>query len=281
MIATLLLASLGNAQATVDPLCQDVADAGAPGDYDEQAQADFLLNYYAMVTTLSPNHGPTGDDPGHGTVGVELLGIPPLSCERRLVLNYTKTEDTNKSPVIPRIRLSFTFPELGAWELYSGISYVMPFSVMNVRNVLIGGELGAGRTFSMPMTKSGHKRSFQLGARYHATMLKVVGEVATPFSEDDEAFDDLYLGSTMGFDVMAGLEVGSFLPYLSVGVADASTFFYIGDDDFIGNNYSPYFGPTVSLGTEADVLDWLYLAGEVYYAPGAVLTGRIRAAYKL
>ena len=271
MIATLLLASLGSAQAFVDPACQEVADAGPPADYDEQAQADFLLNYYAMVTTLSPNHGPTGDDPGHGTVGVELLGIPPLSCERRLVLNYSKTEDTNKSPIIPRIRLSFTFPEIGAWQLYSGLTYVMPFSVMDVRNVLIGGEIGAGRSFG----------DLQVGARYHASMLKVIGEVATPFSEDDEAFDDLYLGSTMGLDLMAGLEVGSFLPYLSVGVADASTFFYIGDDDFIGNNFNPYFGPTVSLGTEADVLDWLYLAGEVYYAPGAVLTGRIRAAYKL
>ena len=42
------------AHAQVDPKCQEVADAGPPADYDEGAQNEFLLNYPALYTTLSP-----------------------------------------------------------------------------------------------------------------------------------------------------------------------------------------------------------------------------------
>ena len=101
------------ARAQIDPHCQDIASAGVPEGYDEQAQQDFLQNYFALSTTLSPIHGPVPHEPGHGAVGVELSALPPLGCTRRLVLNYGKTEDTNKSPVLPRLRVSYAFPKIG------------------------------------------------------------------------------------------------------------------------------------------------------------------------
>ena len=53
-----LLIGIGAAHGYVAEECQDVADAGPPADYDEQAQQDFLLNYFALATTLSPLHAP-------------------------------------------------------------------------------------------------------------------------------------------------------------------------------------------------------------------------------
>lgn len=96
--AVALFAFTGTAEAFVDPDCADVAAAGPPGDDSEQGQTDHLLNDFALATTLSPLHAPVPHKPGHGSVGVEAAIIPPLSCEQRLILNYTKTEDTNKAP---------------------------------------------------------------------------------------------------------------------------------------------------------------------------------------
>ncbi|MEL6342246.1 MAG: hypothetical protein AAFV53_03885, partial [Myxococcota bacterium] len=90
--------------AAIDEACLDVAAEGPPADYSEEAQQTFLLNYFALATTFSPIHAPVPVEAGRGAVGLELAGIPPLSCRRRLVLDYTKTEDTNKTPVAPRFR---------------------------------------------------------------------------------------------------------------------------------------------------------------------------------
>lgn len=269
---SVILAS-GLAMAAIDDACLDTAAGGPPADYDEQGQQNFLLNYFSLATTFSPTHAPVPTPAGKGSVGIEFAGIPPLSCARRLVLNYTKTEDTNKSPVAPRIRATFSFPRIGKkLTPYAGVGYVPPVEVFGTRNVIASGELGIG-------VSSPDNRGFQWGARYHFTLMRTIAEIATPFSEDEEAFDDFYMGSTFGLDAMAGYRVAKWTPYVSVGVTDVSTFFFIGDDNIVTNNTDPYFGLVASAGTQWRVSEHVQLAGELYAAPGAIFTGRLRAAW--
>jgi hypothetical protein len=258
------------AAAYVDPECADVAAQGTPDGYSEQGQQDFLLNYFAMATTFSPLHKPMPHQPGRGSVGIELAIIPPLSCERRLVLDYTKTEDTNKAPMAPRPRVSFAFPQVGPVVPYAGLGYVPPVTVFGTRNVILSAEAG----LAVPT-----EGKAEFGLRYHATLMKTVAEIATPFEEDGEAFDDLYVGSTFGLDLMAGYKTGPVTPYLAAGFTDASTFFYIGDDGIVGNNLDPYFGFTGSLGAQATFADHLHVAAELYTAPGVITTGRLRGSW--
>lgn len=274
MIATVLLwvtALSGIAHATIDPDCQDVADGGTPAGYSEQGQQDWLLNYFSLATTLSPMHPPVPVEPGHGTVGLELLIIPPVSCEHRLVLDYSKTEDTNKAPVAPRPRVIFSLPKVGPVVLYGGFAYVPPITVFGTRNVILSAEAGVG----YPM-----ENGLQLGLRYHATLMKTVAEIATPFNEGDSAKDDFYVGSTLGTDAMVGFETKKLTPYVALGFTDVSTFFYIGDDGYVGNNADPYLGFTGSVGTNLQLVKWLDLDGEFYTAPGYIYTGRVRAAVR-
>ena len=84
-ILTALMAT-NEAHAYIDQACLELAKAGPPADYDEQAQQDFLVNYFGLSTTFSPIHGPIPHEPGHGAIGVELSVIPPLGCNRRLVM---------------------------------------------------------------------------------------------------------------------------------------------------------------------------------------------------
>ena len=266
-----LLISINVADAYVDPECQEVADAGAPDDYDEQGQQDFLLNYFALALTLSPLHAPVPHKAGTGGVGLELAIIPPLSCERRLVLNYSKTEDTNKAPMAPRPRISFAFPKIGDKIVpYAGLGYIPPVTVFGTRNVVVSGEAGFGVS---------NGDGLQWGARYHATLMKTVAEIATPFDESAEAVDDLYIGSTFGFDLMGGWRMDRMTPYAAIGFTDVSTFFYIGDDGVVGNNNDPYAGVTISAGAQYRASEHIQLGGEFYTAPGIIYTGRLRGSW--
>jgi hypothetical protein len=244
------------ALASIDPQCQGIP---LPEDYDEQAQQDFLQNYVALATTLSPIHAPVPHEGGHGAIGVDFGVVPPLGCERRLVLNYTKTEDTNKTPLIPRPRITFALPTIGRMTPYAGFAYVPPVTLFGTTNVILSGELGAGFQFGEVV---------QLGARFHATSQKTVGEIATPFIEGDAPYDDLYLASSYGFDLMFGTDFDVVTPYIALGFTDVSTFFFIGDDSVVSNNFHPYFGPTGSVGVDALVAKRLRLGGEFYAAPG-------------
>ena len=267
-----LVGMLGTAHAYVDPACQAIADAGPPPGYSEEDQQSFLLNYFALATSLSPLHGAVPHKGGHGSVGLDLGVIPPLGCERRLVLNYSKTEDTNKAPVVPRPRFIFAFPEVGKWTPYGGFAYAPPVKIFDTQNVIVSGEAGIGRHFG--------KTDWAIGVRYHHTLMKSVAEIATPFEEGGEAYDDFYMGSTFGADFIIGKDFDGLEPYLAVGLIDASTFFYIGDDAVVSNNPDPYLGPAISLGIDFKRVKSLDLAGEFYTNPGALYTGRFRVGYR-
>ena len=257
----MLLAMLGatpEAQAYVDPKCE-----GETQKFDDQGQTNVMLNYFALTTSYSALHAPVPHKPGRGSVGLELSLIPPLSCEQRLVLNSTKTEDTNKAPVLPRPRFTFAFPKIGEVVPYGGFAVLPPVTLFGIRTLMFSGELGIGY-------KSNGSMSY--GARLHGNMLKTIGEIATPFVEGDEAVDDLYIGSALGLDLMLGYEdLEKITPYLAVGVTDASTYFFIGDDAYVGNNTQPFFGPTASLGAEYKA-NSIAAALEFYTAPGITYT---------
>ena len=265
MIAALLTALLfaGPAQAHgVDPACE-----GAEQYYaDDDLQAAYMLNYFSLAASYSPLHGPVPHEPGHGSVALELAGVPPLSCERRLALGGSKTEDTNKTPVIPRPRLSFTLPSDGPIVGYGSVGYIPPVTFFGTRNVIVSMEAGASWR-----SDSG----WQSGLRFHATLMKTVGDIATAFDLDDPAYDDLYLGSSFGGDLLVGKAWERLTPYLAVGLTDVSTFFYIGDDGVVQNNAQPFLGPVGSLGLQARPWKRLELAAEFYTAPGQLYTGRV------
>ena len=181
------LLTLGVSLAYVDPACEEIANAGPPEDYSELTQNNFLLNYYALATTFSALHGPIPHKPGTGSIGLELSILPPLGCKQRLVLDYTKTEDTNKTPILPRPRGSFAFPAYTdskgrSLVPYAGFGYVPHVPIGGTRNVMLSVETGFG-------VGNLDKGGLQYGVRYHATLQRTVGEIATPFVSEEEAYD--------------------------------------------------------------------------------------------
>lgn len=281
----MLLLMASQALASVDPACLD--DSGELIEQpalEETGQQNFLQNYPALATSFSAVHAPVPHEPGTGAIGVEVLGIPPLSCSRRLVLDGEKTEDPNKTPAAPRFRLSFAMPELGPAVVYGTLGYVPPLPVAGTRNVILSGEIGVG----IPMDSG-----LSVGLRYHHTLQKTVGEIAAPFDPEDPVYEDFYSAASLGLDGMVGYDLGRVEPYLSVGVQDVSTFFVVADDAYLANNTAPYVGMTTSLGAQATLRERIQLAGEFHAAlpsfdaekralgAGHIYTGRVRLAYVL
>jgi len=253
----------GVAWAEVDPRCQGIPK---PEDYDEQVQGDFQANYFALSTSFSPIHAAVPHEGGRGSIGVDAKVIPPLSCERRFVLDWTKTEDTNKSPVLPQIVGSVSLPAFAKGRVvpYVGFGFFPAIPFNGTRNYVLSGELGLGV----------HAHRFlDVGARYHGTMIRTYGDIATAFNPEEEpAVEDVFVGSTWGIDALLSVPVpvkGHLLtPFLAVGYLDASTFFLVGDDRYVANNLHPYAGAALSAGLDMLLAKRLRLGGELYAAPG-------------
>lgn len=245
--------------AGIDPRCAALAGQ-KPADYDEQQQGDFLQNYYALGASFSGVHGPIPHEPGKGAIGVRLGGLPPLPCRRRFALDWTKTEDTNRSPVLPTVVASYAFNETLGVIPYVEAGFLAPVPVAGTRNLVFQAAAGIGGKLS---------ERAQIGVRAHASVLRTVGVIATPINEGDPSYADLFLGSTLGVQALFGYEVQKVTPYAMLGLLDASTFFYVGDSSLAVNNLHPYFGPELALGADALLVkDRLRLGLEYYGAPG-------------
>jgi hypothetical protein len=279
------------ALAEIDPKCEGIPK---PDDYDEQVQGDFQANYFALASSQSPLHAAIPHEPGHGSIGVDAKIVPPLACEQRFVLGWTKTEQTNKSPLIPQIAASFAFPAIKDIAVpYAGFSILpaIPLSDPDnakgsgdlpvcdgtlpltecrrrTRNLVMSGELGIGFRI--------HPK-FEAGVRAHATMMRTFGDIATAFDPAEEpSVEDIFQASTWGFDAIVSvpIEVGQqkLSPYVAAGYLDASTQFLIGDDIYYAGNLHPYSGAALSVGVDALLAKHLRLAAEFYAAPGGYST---------
>lgn len=256
-----LLLMPGLAWGSVAPECVGLP---RPDNYNEQVQQDFQANYFALVSSLSPLHGGVPNRPGRGSIGLDVGVIPPLGCSRRYVLDWTKTEDTNKSPILPRIRAMFSFPAIAKKVVpYAGVAVLPPVPVGGTRNLVVSAEGGVGVL--------AHEH-VEPGVRMHTSIMRTYGDIATAFNPDDPAIDDVYVGATWGIDAIVGFPVEvdetRLTPYISAGYLDASTFFLVGDSRFVANNFHPYAGFTGSVGLDALVWDRFRVAGEFFAAPG-------------
>ena len=250
-----------------------------PEDYDEEKQQAHLNNYFAAGFTMTPM---TPIQPFHknkgASIGLELGIIPPMSCQERLVLGGTKTEDTNKLPVNPRPRLISSLPPLGPVQLYSGFTLMPPVEIPNVGSILQAGvELAA--YYPMPS-------GLAIGTRMHLNITRARAEIATPFIKGTTAYDDLFYASSMGVDLATSYNLNQaglswLTPYLSVGVSDISTLFIVGDDLIITQNVTyPWWGALVALGAQATIWEHLEIIAEVSTAHPVFTTGKLKLAYQ-
>jgi len=257
---------------------------------DPEAQ---LMGYYAAVMQFTPVGLPNRE--GRLEIGGALSLIPSVSYEDRLVgFGGTKTENTNLCPVFPRLTLSKGF---GRFAVEAG--YTPPVRVCGAKaNVA---ALAIARRMTLGVTWEGYARVSALSGTVDVSSTCGPDAVATPT-------DQTCYGGTPSTDRIAPLSLalefaaayqgwrGKHLePYLTVGVRYERINFdvnYVRTDsagalvNLPGLEDHNRLRTSLSRVQLAAGMTWdasrlIRIGGEIYYAPGALMTLRGRMALAL
>lgn len=295
--------ALASDYVPIDPDCDQTGPDGTPdGIVDEYAalypdgytqteedqQYINMLNFFTVSLGPSALHSPTPLVGKRLNASVEFSYMPSLTCFERSAFYGTKTEDTNRTPVVPRLRVSVALP----YDLYVGLSGVPPVTLFGVNSGMLGLELGWGKVL--------HER-VEVGARATALFSRIAGEMAGPAVAGFTLYEDVFHSRMLGIEASAGYRIpvgkATVVPYLHAGLTDVFAYMYVGEnhqngeydewdaqsadapkdrDDVEGPDFSTlYTGPTLDVGVQvrAGKLDG---AVEVYVVPTALDSGNSR-----
>jgi hypothetical protein len=227
--------------------------------------------------------------PGSLRLGLEASYLPPLSPAQRSA-GFSKTESTNFTPVLPRPRLAVGLP-LGI--TLEG-SWVPPVEAFGVTANLVSAAVS--RSFAF-------RNDILLTPRISGT----TGSVRGPITCNDEMrtrsagdllfyqhvchsmeSEDRFEPQTLNGELVASRTRGVISPYLGVGVQSERDQFDVGvrysDGAFDPNH--PILKMKVTrpygfLGATWQGMRRTSFTGELFYAPGSLVTVRVQANVRL
>ena len=279
--------------------------------YDWSDHEGRLMGYYSAAIAFSPVGVAPGGPAWSGAVGLELSYIPPLSRAQRTG-GFQKTESTNLAPVLPRPRAALTLPGGATLEA----SWVPPVKAFGVTANLVSaalsvpvGELrgiaftprinGTTGRVTGPITCNEDVRDAEGGQDYYTYVCH---------NRDSE---DRFEPRAIGLELLASRTARgrTVLPYLGLGVRTERNRFDVGVicnpppgavPAFYANTslycnpagrrdpYHPILETSMTRGYGFAGATWLApagvgrtaLSGELFYAPGSLLTGRVQASVR-
>lgn len=241
-----------------------------------------VMAYYAAVMTFSPV-GLTAPG-GRWELGGALSFIPSLPDEDRAVgFGGTKYENTNMCPVFPRLTAARRFGAIGVEA-----GWTPPLEVCGVKANIVAGAIGW------------RSRDAGWGMLLRGSVLAGSLEAAITCGEDAVAnpADQTCFGGSVSEDKVSPLSLGieagvargagarAIEPYLLAGVSRHRVDFDVNyertTDPVIIDHER--FGTTrtrvhVAAGAAWQAASALRLGGEIYAAPGSLITLRARAAF--
>lgn len=249
----------------------------APGH--PQAQ---LMGYYAAVMEFSP--AGMLSPGGRLALGGEATYIPSLSATERLVgFGGTKSENTNFCPVLPRLRGAAS---LGRWSVELG--YVPPVRACGVLPHMVSGAV-AFHVLLTPRWTAALRASAHAG-RLNAPITcgaRDVADAGNPTCLGGQVSDDRVSPTSFALDyavLYGGWRRHRVEPYLLVGARREWVDFDVHYVNAVGLLDDQRLGTTLTrlhaaAGAAWDATSRVRLGGELYYAPGALLTLRTSASY--
>ena len=276
LCAVLLLPSMAGAQTIIEKHSWSDPEGRIMGYYSAAL---------AFTSIAAPRAGARGLE-----AGLELSYLPPLNEAQRSG-GFSKTESTNLMPVVPRPRIAYGLP----WDTRFEASYVPPLKVMGVKASLLSVAL------SHPMLQTSR---VNLTARIAGSSSKVVGPITCnkAIIEEDrggEVFfskvchgresEDEFHAPALSLEVLGtGNRAGNVLPYAGLGVRSEQDRFKVGVKEFNGSPDADH--PTLEMNVTRPYgmlgATWVRsqktsLSGELFYAPGSLLTVRVLGAMHL
>ena len=248
-----------------------------------------LMGYFAAVMQFAPvGLMPAGS---RREIGGELTFIPSLSeADRTVGFGGTKLERTNFCPVLPRLRVGASF---GRNSVEAGLT--PPLRVCGVKATLLSAAFT--RRFDLSDTWGAALRVTALAGSLAAAITcsaDAVADQADLTCRGGQPSDDRVKPLAFGFDAAisyAGWQRHNLEPYLLAGLRRERVALDV-NYTRVGTAADPAFDDHerfqatltrwhAALGASWNYSDRIRLGGEIFYAPGALLTVRGRASLAL
>lgn len=243
-----------------------------------------IMGYYSAGLAFTPVAAPRR--PVGVEIGLELAYLPPLDEARRSG-GFSKQESTNLIPVVPRPRVAIALPANFALEA----SYVPPVKVFGVKASLLSAAI------SRPVWT---RPAYALTARFAASSGLTKGAITcnSDILENgggDVAFfeyvchnqesEDSFHSPALALELLgAGAPGKRFVPWAGLGVRHERNRFVIGVKNADGTEEPNHpillmttTRPYGMVGATWNALRMADVSGELLYAPGSLLTGRLMA----
>jgi hypothetical protein len=249
------------------------------------------MGFYAAAVAFSSIGLTTATTPWEVSAGVEFSYLPRLSRAERSA-GFDKPESSNLSPVIPRPRISVTVPGAVRVEM----SWLPPVRVFGAKANL--SSLALSRTVSAGYGITVTPRFTATGGRVRGPitcnddLLEGTESEALYFRAvcGNRESDDHFEPDQVSGELIVGRQAGSsrLTPYVGVGIRRDDVRFDIGvlSDTGRRNPEHPVLAmratrPFVVGGTLFDDGRGRRIGAELYYAPGSLLTARVRGELRV
>ena len=258
--------------------------------HDRSTAAGRLMGFYSDAVAFSPAGTPRSYQPWTVEAGVEASYVPRLSAAQRTA-GSDKPEATNLAPVFPRPRAVLALP----YRLTVEGSWVPPLRVFGVTANLLGvavawrgARVGAVDVVPRLSALTGRVRgpiTCNEETAGRSIDLRVYYDAVCYGRDSDDYFSPRHLTG----EVVATGAVGRTLrPYAGVGLRRERVRFDIGviRPDGVRDPEHPVLVTTATRAFLTGGLTWLagpraVTSGEVYYAPGSLVTVRLAAALRV
>lgn len=232
-----------------------------PEDLPFDRPESWAMAYFAAATLLSGLETPATRRPGEVSVGIELGWLPSLDATQRHVgFNGTEDVDLNKTPVMPRPRVSIGLP--GRLTLI--VAGIPPVRFLGLKPALLA--LGLER----PVVE---REAWTVGLRGYGQIGHVTGAYTCP-------------QDVLGFEPGSPENPGG----CQAASADVAKLRYVGGEVLVAarvgreRKWSPHaaLGVTyMDVGFQVDALTFGYIDRTSYLSHGVAISGSLGASYRL
>src|SRR5205085_11600297 len=119
--------------------------AGAARAQTLADQEQRLIDIHALLMDLAPADAPGAYRPGQLSVGVEIIGVPPIDGSTGVLGTAgfkRQITASDKSAAFPRPRLALGLPAPEGFRAFAGLAYIPPVEFKSVSVHYLAGEGG-------------------------------------------------------------------------------------------------------------------------------------------
>ena len=246
--------------ATLVALLSCAAGSAAAQTMLDQQQR--LIDIHALLLDLRALDAPGAFRPGRLSLGVEVIGVPPIDGTTGNKRQITASDET---PLFPRPRVALGLPAPRDFRAFVGLSFVPPVEVGDLTVNYIAGEGGFAYV----------PGALQLGVRAH------VFRAITRSPVTDPVIRDTFRATGFGAELSGGylLPFGrvALTPYGGVGVTRVNGDFRVTSDDVLLTSSDTALA--LHAGVRLVLDDHWQAVAESDFYPGRLIQPNVRLAY--